>query len=264
MIALDDDALIALARELPAPLPSQTQREELRTAVLAARALISQPREHRAVRAGMLVVGSLASAAALALALFPDTPAAAVPPISVPAPARVAVVHVPPSARFGPPTPVPAPASVDQPVRARSHVVAVAPMAPAPPEPAAPAADEAAYEAAWTALRAGELDRAASGFARAQLLAPDGPLAEDAAYWGAVALARGRRRPEAIVAFRELLATHARSAHAGAASAMLGWLLVEDAPEEAARRFRAAADDPDPEVRASSRAGLVAIQHGDS
>jgi len=130
---------------------------------------------------------------------------------------------------------------------------------PSPP-PAPRAAEELAYDDAWTALRTGDFARAAGGFARVVLLAPDSPLVEDASFWRAVALARGKRSAEAVSAFRDFLDGFARSPRAGEASAMLGWLLIDArALDEAARRFTAASADPDPKVRDSARAGLDAL-----
>ena len=173
----------------------------------------------------------------------PDEQVAAVPEPSTPQ-----VVHAPvPRAPRARPSPKPMPS-----------VQAAAAAPPAPPAPLR-SPEERGYDDAWAAMRAGEFARAARGFARVLLLAPDGVLAEDAAFWHAVALARGHD-PRAPIAFRELLAAYPRSPHAGEASAMLGWLLLERRElDEAARRFRAAASDPDPAVRDSARAGLVEL-----
>ncbi|HEU4733301.1 MAG TPA: hypothetical protein VFT22_35660 [Kofleriaceae bacterium] len=134
---------------------------------------------------------------------------------------------------------------------------------PVPGQPVADAArapDELAYDQAWAALRASEFARAASGFARVVLIAPEGALVEDASYWRAVALARGQRSAEAVAAFRDFLEAFGGSAHAGQASAMLGWLLIDTrAYREAERWFRAAAGDPSPGVRKSAQAGLDAL-----
>ncbi|HEX3763003.1 MAG TPA: FecR domain-containing protein [Kofleriaceae bacterium] len=131
------------------------------------------------------------------------------------------------------------------------------PPAPAP-TPRAP--EEVSYDDAWTALRGGDFSHAAGGFARVVLLAPDGPLGEDASFWRAVALARGRRSLEAVAAFHDFLDGYARSSRTGEASAMLGWLLIDArAFDEAERRFQAAAGDPDPAIRRSARAGLDAL-----
>ena len=133
-------------------------------------------------------------------------------------------------------------------------------VVPTPPAPAGRSADEASYDDAWTALRTGEFARAATGFARVMLLAPDGPLVEDAGFWRAVALARGQRAAEAVSAFRDFLDGYPRSARAGEASAMLGWLLIgARSYDEASRRFTAASGDPDPAIRKSAEAGLDAL-----
>jgi hypothetical protein len=142
---------------------------------------------------------------------------------------------------------------------------ATAPPPEALPAPVAPSAagrapEEISYDDAWRALRANNFARAASGFSRVLLLAPDSPLVEDASFWHAVALARAGRNAEALSAFRDFLAGFARSARAGEASAMLGWILIDSRDyDEAARRFRAAASDANPAVRASAQAGLDAL-----
>jgi TolA-binding protein len=139
---------------------------------------------------------------------------------------------------------------------------AVADAEPSVPAPRARAAEEKSYDEAWVALRSGEFARAASEFARVVLLEPDSALVEDASFWRAVALARAKRSLEAVSAFHDFLALYARSARAGEASAMLGWLLIDaGAFDEAARRFDAAAGDADPAVRRSARSGLDALAH---
>jgi TolA-binding protein len=128
--------------------------------------------------------------------------------------------------------------------------------------PGAPArgSEELAYDQAWEALRANNFTRAASGFARVLLLAPDSPLVEDASFWRAVALARGRRNAEAVFAFRDFVDGYARSVRAGEASAMLGWMLIDERVyDEAARRFTVATRDANPAVRKSAEAGLQAL-----
>jgi TolA-binding protein len=119
---------------------------------------------------------------------------------------------------------------------------------------------ERAYDQAWAALRANDFGGAAGGFARVVLLAPDGPLVEDASFWRAVVLARGQRAVEARSAFRDFLDSFGRSPHRGEASAMLGWLLIDARSyDEAAQRFTSAAHDASPAVRRSARAGLEAL-----
>jgi TolA-binding protein len=122
------------------------------------------------------------------------------------------------------------------------------------------ATEEVSYDQAWEAMRANDFARAANGFSRVLLLAPDGPLVEDASFWHAVALARAKRSAEALSAFRDFLDSYAGSVRAGEASAMLGWILVDARDyDEAARRFRAAAGDAQASVRDSAQAGLAAL-----
>jgi len=154
----------------------------------------------------------------------------------------------------------------------RPPQVVVAPPHEAPPAVAAPAraSEEVAYDAAWRALRANDFTHAASGFSRVLLLAPDSALVEDASFWHAVALARARRSAEAVSAFRDFLEGYARSARAGEASTMLGWILIDSGEDdEAARRFRAGIADgtrrfapaPRPASRRSPGAGRSEAQH---
>ena len=157
--------------------------------------------------------------------------------------------------------PRPRPATVPAP----AHVAEAAPGEPPPRVPqaageAARSPEERSYDEAWEALRANDFAAAARGFARILLLAPDSPLAEDASFWHAVALARGKRSAEARSAFRDFLESYARSSRAGEASAMLGWLLIDARSyDDAARRFRAAVGDASAAVRASAQAGLDAL-----
>jgi FecR-like protein len=149
-------------------------------------------------------------------------------------------------------------------------IAAIEPPVPAPPAPhphvravaavASPSADQVAYNEAWTALRGAQFDVAAAGFAKALVTAPEGALADDARFWHAVALARGHAAGPAMTAFRELVDEHPGSTHAGEASAMLGWLLVDvKRLDEARERFAAATNDPSPKVRASAQAGIDAL-----
>jgi len=169
---------------------------------------------------------------------------------------RIAAAAPPPAVVVAPPPP--RTARVERPQTAP----VVAPPPPVEPvEPAvAKSSDEIAYEDGWAAMRAQDYGKAAAAFSRVLLLAPDSALVEDAAYWHAVALARGKRSAEALSAFRDFLDEHAASPRAGEASAMLGWLLVDTHDyDEALRRFRAAAGARDPKVRASAQAGIDAL-----
>jgi len=208
----------------------------------------------------------------------PSSPAITSPPrmASAPRPYHAAVPAPPsPSHPATAPAPHPAATIAPPPVALVSHGEPAVPIdeaatpgdpAPTSPKPAGGPGrtpEELSYDQAWEALRTNHFARAASGFSRVLLLAPDSPLVEDASFWHAVALARGKRSAEALAAFRDFLDTYARSARAGEASAMLGWILIDArAYDEAARRFRAAAGDPSPAVRASAQAGLDALgQH---
>ena len=73
-----------------------------------------------------------------------------------------------------------------------------------------------------------------------------------------MALARAGHRDAARAALADFLARAPHHARAGAASVMLGWLLVDAGDPAAARaRFRAALADPDPRIRASARNGIA-------
>jgi TolA-binding protein len=110
-------------------------------------------------------------------------------------------------------------------------------------------------------MRAGDFQKAATGFASVIAVSPAGPLADEGAFWRAVALARAGSSGAAIAAFRDMLDRYGTSPRGGEASAMLGWLLVDAHQwDEAARRFRAAAGDPTDAVRISARKGLDAIK----
>jgi TolA-binding protein len=163
-------------------------------------------------------------------------------------PPTPALAPLPPAIEPPPPAPKP---------RAKPRTVI---RTPPPPPAHAPPPEERAYDDAWTAMRGGDFARAAAAFARVFLLAPESALAEDAAFWHAVALARANRRAEAANAFRDFLDRAPRSARAGEANVMLGWISLEaDALAEARQRFHAAIDDANPAVRARARDGLEAI-----
>jgi TolA-binding protein len=131
-----------------------------------------------------------------------------------------------------------------------------------PPLPAGPAtASEQAFGQGFRALRGGDHLEAARRFSRAIAHDPRGPLAVDARFWRAVALGRAGRAAESRRALVDFLARHPDSARSGTASVMLGWLLLEAGDRDAAAgRFRAAAGDRDPEVRASAAKGLAAAR----
>lgn len=129
-----------------------------------------------------------------------------------------------------------------------------------PPPIAGPAtASERAFGQGFRALRGGHHVEAADRLSQAIRGDPGGPLAADARYWRAVALGRAGQARKARRALADFLAHHPASARSGAASVMLGWLLLEAGDRNAAaRRFRAAAADRDPAVRSSAAKGLAA------
>jgi TolA-binding protein len=179
------------------------------------------------------------------------------------APVRTAITPAPPPPE--PPSPAPTfaavPASPERSAHGRAQPSEATVAAPRPVPRAAPErrSQDLAYDEGWAAMRAGSFEQAANAFARAGILDPEGPLAEDAGYFYAVALARAKRA-EATTAFRDFLDRYPRSARARQAGTMLGWILLEaNQRAEAERLFRAALDDPDPAVHASAKAGLAAV-----
>ncbi len=124
-----------------------------------------------------------------------------------------------------------------------------------------PTPSESAFQWGWKALKSGNYGEAAAAFARVIVMAPDAPLAEDARYWEAVALARAGRDKVARRAMVTFLERHPASVRAGEVSVMLGWLLLEAGEDAAARkRFKIATSDRRRQVRDSARAGLAAIE----
>lgn len=164
-----------------------------------------------------------------------------------------------------PPPPPPTPPAHHTTVARVEAVVApapevVEPQPPAPAKKAAPDPQEVAFNAGWHAMQSTDYKAAATAFARAVALDPNGGLAEDAAFWNAVALSRLGRDGEAEIEFRRFLGDFPQSSRVGEASAMLGWLLVAKGErEEARKRFDVAASDPNPRVQNSARAGLKAL-----
>ncbi|MCB9561602.1 MAG: tetratricopeptide repeat protein [Kofleriaceae bacterium] len=110
------------------------------------------------------------------------------------------------------------------------------------------------------ALRDGDFGTAADVLARAIAADPAAPLAEDARYWRAVALARAGRDADARAALDDFLARHPRSLRAGRAALILGGILVRAGDLDGARaRYQAAADDADAVVSAAARRALQAL-----
>lgn len=140
----------------------------------------------------------------------------------------------------------------------------VAPLEPPAETSPPPAKDpiEVRFEAAWHYYRAGRFQEAEEGFARAIEVGSDHPLAEDAAYWRAVALIKGGEDPTAALRF--FLRRHPGSPRAGPVHVMLGGrLLAAGDRAGAGRHFEAALEDPSSEVRAQAREGLRRVRAAD-
>ncbi len=194
---------------------------------------------HAGIRVAVLTAGQGWTAATVTAEVTP-------PPI---APAQPAVVRQPRR-------PVPA-AKPTQP----AQPAIVAELSPAPPAPPATPRDpqEPAFVTGWDAMRRNDYRRAAAAFARTVALDPQGSLAEDGAFWYAVALAHLPPFADATAAFHAFLAKFPASTRAGEASAMLGWILVATDTEEARHLFEAALHDPSASVQNSARKGLDAL-----
>jgi TolA-binding protein len=120
---------------------------------------------------------------------------------------------------------------------------------------------EAAFGDGWKALRANDFAEAAASFERAAAAAGDHPLAEDAWFWKAVSQARMGFQKTATASLAAFIQRFPRSPRVGEASAMLGWLLIEqDDIDGAAARFSVAAKDRVSNVRESARLGLEEIE----
>lgn len=171
----------------------------------------------------------------------------------------------PVAAEEAPTPPVPAPAlpgihGVETPGRQGRQLGSTPAIDPGATPVPLPAPADAAFQEGWAALRRDDAAGAAAAFELSARSAGEDAIAEDAWYWRAVALARGKRSDAARGAFAAFLDRYPGSPRAGEASAMLGWLLLTiDDLDGAEAHFRAAADDRVDTVRASARAGLKAV-----
>ena len=289
------DRVRALARDLPdSPLPAAAA-VRVRAVLLDTG---SAPPTSRRFRRWWLALPALALPA-LALAgagvfrAHDESPPSARPQAAPGAQGarRARAVGIPPAESESRPAPeVPAPAAPESaPAAAPESSPAAAPAAPrparttaqrrialadpatppaarVPPAPDARAAvfvreSERLFEAGWSAFRAHDYGTAARAFERITLLHAGDPLAEDAAFWLAMAMARAGNRERAAAALASFVERFPGSSRVGEASLKLGWLLVDTGQAaRAAARFRAALTDPSPEVRASAQAGLDAAE----
>jgi TolA-binding protein len=166
----------------------------------------------------------------------------------------------------------PSPSKAGQPESRRlalapSKGSARAQLAPTPQEtPTVPVTasvpQRASFERGWSLLRAGDAAQAAAAFRECEEQAGGDAIAEDAAFWRAVALARANLSADARRELTRFVARYSASARAGEASAMLGWLLLDSGDTDGARRaFERAQTDKVDRVRASAASGLERLAH---
>jgi TolA-binding protein len=187
-----------------------------------------------------------------------EEPAAAPSPPRAPVTSRTHEAASPPAPHALP--------SLAQGARTTPRSSTVASLVPAPPAAPGPhaggsVAQRATFERAWTLLRSGDAAAAAAAFAQVDALAGDDAIAEDALFWQSVALARAQRKGEAEGTLRTFVSRYPSSARLGEASAMLGWMLLDEGDADGARRaFERAEHDRVDRVRASARSGLERLE----
>jgi FecR protein/Tetratricopeptide repeat len=153
-----------------------------------------------------------------------------------------------------------APENVSAPLRPKRATAARASTSHLPPS-AAPSLAEADFGDGWRALRAERFADAAAAFERAAAAAGDQPLAEDASFWRAVCQGRMGDPTAASASLTAFIDRFPRSPRVGEASAMLGWVLIDQNDlDGAARLFTVAASDRVSNVRQSARSGLAKIE----
>jgi TolA-binding protein len=149
-------------------------------------------------------------------------------------------------------------AGADQPSTTNKQLTASGGSGPAASQARPRRQIELLFEQGWAALAAGKAADAAVAFERAAQAAPDDPLAEDAWFWRASALARAKS-PAAAAALESFLARYPHTPRVGEASAMLGWLVIDRDLDRAEKLFHAAENDRVAAVRASATKGLAAV-----
>lgn len=158
------------------------------------------------------------------------------------------------------PEPAPVPLGLEEPVHAKrpARPPKQLQITTGAPQPAVKRPIELLFGEGWAALAAGDARKAAAVFEAAARSSPSDPLAEDAWFWHASALARASS-PGAVAALDSFLARYPRSPRAGEAAAVLAWLILESDLDRAESLFHAAAGDRVPAVRASCLKGLAAV-----
>ena len=129
------------------------------------------------------------------------------------------------------------------------------------PTEIAPRPGEVDFRAGVAALRAGDAAAAARLFSTACAAAQNDALGEDACFWAGAAAKRAGQTAAARQTLTQFLVTYPRSARAGEAAALLGWLLYDAGDLDAAQRhFELAARDAVPKVKESAAKGLEAVK----
>ncbi|MEJ7596471.1 MAG: tetratricopeptide repeat protein [Kofleriaceae bacterium] len=183
------------------------------------------------------------------------TPDAA-PSVTPPTPAahdEVVIEPEVPRAKLPAPAPSPSPPPEEPPT--------IEPVEPTPePSPPARSAAQEAFEAGWSALRAGDYAKAAPAFERARTRTVDPTMIEDATFWRGVALARSGEVVTAVHVLSAYAREYPRAVRIGEAHSMLGWLYFERGDHaNAEQHFAAAVKDSSPRIRDSARMGLAEI-----
>lgn len=121
-----------------------------------------------------------------------------------------------------------------------------------------PSLDEVAFKAAWEALRRGDHEVAARGFASVN---PASSVGEEAMFWRAVSLVRAGHSEPGRVALEGFRSAFPRSARRHEAAVSLGWILLgRGRGPEALALFREAALAPPGAVRTSAQEGLSRLE----
>lgn len=152
-------------------------------------------------------------------------------------------------------------------VRAKKPVAApVVPVAKPLPKPViepvvSKSAAQQIFQTGWQALKTRDYARAAQSFSQALATDAGDPIAEDAAYWLAVALSYSGRSSEAEQAYLSFLHQFPASPRFGEASVAVGWAVFDRGDLPRARAlFLSAKDDRVQKVSDSAKKGLEAIE----
>ena len=144
-----------------------------------------------------------------------------------------------------------------KPAKLAPAVVVEEPVAPE----ASPRPGEADFRAGVAALRGGDAAGATRSFAAACTAAVHDALGEDACFWVGAAAKRAGQTAVARDALARFIRLFPKSARAGEAAALLGWILVDANDLDGAKKlFESARTDRVPNVRDSAQRGLTAIE----